>query len=352
MKSFFYHFINEDQKNFPAKVLKGLLWVLSLCYVGTARIIFWLYQNNLLRKNHLPRPVISIGNLTVGGTGKTPLTGFLAAHLKEKGLEPVILIRGYMAENGISDEVELYREILPEVRIVQGRNRFASGTKALSGHCPIDAFILDDGFQHWSIDRDLEIVVIDTTNPFGNGFCLPRGILREPLSALKRADIIVLTKTDLAQEGLRQIYTTVKKNNYHAIIVESIYEPTKLVNLKNRMQDKEISEIKVLPVVLFSAIGNPQAFEKTVGTLGVNVQGAVSFLDHHVYTKEDVHGIIERAQAQNIKTLITTQKDAVKLKDLLVLVPQDVDIFALAVSFKIVKGEKEFEERIHIALSR
>jgi tetraacyldisaccharide 4'-kinase len=352
MKAFFYHFIQEDQKNFFARIFKGFLWVLSFVYLGLLRFVLWLYQSNLLKRKYLSRPVISIGNLTVGGTGKTPLAGFVAAYLKRKGFEPVILIRGYMAKNGISDEVELYKEIFPGIHIEQGQNRFEAGLKTLTERPRIDAFILDDGFQHWPLNRDVDIVVIDATNPFGNGFCLPRGTLREPLSALKRADIIIITKVDLAKEHLPQIYATLKRNNFHAIFAESVYEPMKLINLKDKGQDKDISTLKNSSVALFSAIGNPQSFEKTVRALGAHVQRAFSFSDHHFYTKADLQKMIHEAQVQNITMLITTQKDAVKLQGLLDLFPKDIELFALAISMKIVKGEKEFEERIHTVLQR
>lgn len=352
MKAFLYRFIRRDEKNFFAKALKGFLWILSFVYIGSSRAIFFLHQHHLLRRNVLPRPVISVGNLTLGGTGKTPLTGAIASHLKSKGHDPAILIRGYMAHQGVSDEVELYKSLLPHVPIEQGRDRFRAGLRALKNDPSVDAFILDDGFQHWALERDLDIVVIDATNPFGNGFCLPRGILREPVSALKRADVIIVTKVDLAQEDLLPMYTILRKNNFHAIFAEAVYEPIKLVNIKDADKSQEVSSLKARDIVLFSAIGNADAFERTVRALGANIKKTFSFLDHHVYTKKDLARIIEEAQWQNVTTLITTQKDAVKLKELVGMCPSDMNIFALTVSLKIIKGEKELEERIHAVLRR
>jgi tetraacyldisaccharide 4'-kinase len=352
MKACLYRFIQQDQKNILAKVLKGFLWLLSLVYLGAVKSICWFYQIKVLPRKYLPRPVISIGNLTLGGTGKTPLTGFVVDALKKKGYTPAILIRGYGATKGFSDEVELYKELLPEICLGQGRNRFTSGLKILKENSKVNVFVMDDGFQHWSLDRDLDIVVVDATNPFGNEFLLPRGILREPLSALKRADIIVLTKVDLAKENCANIYTAVRKNNFHAIFVESIYEPIKLVNLKDRGIDKDILELKGHDVAVFSALGNSQGFEKTIQALGGKVQKAFSFLDHHVYTKADLQKMMDEARAQSIKMFITTQKDAVKLRSLENCFPKDIDFFALAISFKIIKGEKEFKERVDAALRR
>jgi len=352
MKNFLYRFVHEDQKIFFAKALKGFLWILSFIYVGLSKTAFWLHQHHIFKKNVLPKPVISIGNMTLGGTGKTPFAGFIASYLKNKGHEPAILIRGYMVRKGVSDEVELYKEMLPAVHVEQGRNRFEAGIRILKKYPKIDTFVLDDGFQHWALDRDLDIVVVDATNPFGSGFCLPRGTLREPLSALKRADVIVLTKVDLAQENLLSIYTVLRKNNFYAVFAEAVYEPMKLINLKDLGRDEEVSTLKNMKVAVFSAIGNAGAFEKTVGALGARVAKAFSFLDHHVYTKADLHRMISDVCAHNITTLITTQKDAVKLRGLADLFPKDVKIFALAVSLKIVKGEKELEERIDTVLQR
>ena len=352
MKVFLYRFIHEDQKNFFAKALKGFLWILSFVYVGLSKIAFWLHQHHILKKNILPKPVISIGNLTLGGTGKTPLAGFIVSYLKHKGHEPAILIRGYMAQRGVSDEVELYKEMLPHIPVEQGRNRFEAGIRVLKNYPSVDTFVLDDGFQHWALDRDLDVVSVDATNPFGNGFCLPRGTLREPLSALKRADVIVLTKVDLAKENLLQVYTVLRRNNFHAIFVEAVYEPVKLINLKEVGQDQEVSSLKGVEVALFSAIGNSQAFEKTVLALGAYPKKTFSFLDHHAYTKKDLQHMMKEVRAQNITTFITTQKDAVKLRGLTDLFPNDVKIFALAISMKIVKGEKELEERIDSILRR
>jgi len=350
MKDYLYRFIQEDQKDFFSKALKGFLWAMSFIYLGLSQATRLLYQLNILRTKTLSCPVISIGNLTLGGTGKTPLTGFIAARLEAKGYQPAILTRGYMAKNGISDEVELYREMLPQIHVGQDRNRFAAGQKILGEHPQTNIFLMDDGFQHWRLHRHLDIVVIDATNPFGNGFLIPRGTLREPLQALRRADIIVLTKVDLAKKNLSSLYATLRTNNFHAIFVEAVYEPVKLVNLKDPLKEKELSFLKEIDFALFSAIGNPEGFERTVRALGAEARKTFAFPDHHMYTKSDLEHMIHRAQEENIKTFITTQKDGVKLLGLVDLFAHDIEFFTLAISVKIIKGEEELEERIDAVL--
>ncbi|MCX5681161.1 MAG: tetraacyldisaccharide 4'-kinase, partial [Candidatus Omnitrophica bacterium] len=352
MKEFLYHFIQEEPKNFLAQILLAVLWVLSAGYFIFSRLIFLGYQLKILRTKSLPRPVISIGNLTFGGTGKTPLTVFVADYLKKKGCEPVVLIRGYMASKGSSDEVALYKEILPQVPVAQGKNRFEAGLKALAQHPKTNVFVLDDGFQHWPLNRNLDIVVIDATDPFGNGFLIPRGGLREPISALKRADIIIIAKVDLGKENLPRVYEAARKNNFHAIFGEAIYAPVKLIDLIDLGADKDISYLLNRGVALCSAIGNPKAFQKSVEALGACVQKTFSFLDHHIYTRGDVEGMIHHGRIHNIKTFVVTQKDAVKLKSFADLFPQGFDLLALAVELKITQGEEEIGQRINSALRR
>lgn len=352
MKAWLYRLIQNDSNNRAARALKGFLWLLSFGYLGAVKTIQGLYRLKLLKKKSLPRSVISIGNLTLGGTGKTPLTGFVAEYLQEKGYVPAVLIRGYGAYKGVSDEVELYKELCPGLRVAQGLDRFACGWEVLKENPKVNVFVMDDGFQHWALDRDLEIVVIDATDPFGNGFLLPRGNLREPLASLRRADIIVLTKVDLGAGNVPQIYEVIRRKNFHAVFVESVYAPTRLVDLKDKGKSQDLAGLKGREAGLFSAIGNPQGFERTMLALGCKVQAAYAFPDHYFYTKKDLEKITQDAAAQGIKTLITTQKDAVKLRHLEQYIPPEVDLLVLAVVLKITKGEKEFKERLHAALRR
>lgn len=352
MKAFFYNFIQEEPKNFLAQIFLALFWVLSAVYFIFSRITFLAYHIGILPKKSLSQPVISIGNLTLGGSGKTPLTAWVAKYLLRKGLAPVVLTRGYMPSKTGSDEVALYKEILSQAQVVQGKKRFNAGTQALEKYPKTDAFILDDGFQHWALKRDLDIVTIDATNPFGSGFLVPRGILREPFFALKRADVIVITKADIGKENIKKIYEIARRNNFHATFVEAIYEPVKLVNLIHAGDDKDIVYLLSREVALCSAIGNPKAFEKTVESLGACIQKTFSFMDHHDYTQSDVETMIHYGRIHNVRAFIVTQKDAVKLKAFANLFPRGFDLLALAVELKVIKGEEEVEQRINSALRR
>lgn len=352
MKEFLYHFVQEEPRNFFAQILLAMLWLLSVIYFIFSRLTFLAYQIKIFPRRQLARPVISIGNLTLGGSGKTPLTVLIAKYLKKQGFTPVVLTRGYMAANSASDEVALYKEILPQVQVEQGKNRFLAGMNALKKFPETDVFLLDDGLQHWPLKRNLDIAVIDATNPFGNGFLIPRGILREPIYALKRAEIIVITKADLGKENLPRIYEAVRKNNFHAVFAETVYEPMKLVNLIHPQEDKDTLYLLSREVAVCSAIGNPKAFEKTVEALGACVQKTFTFMDHHVYTRDDAEMMVHYGRIHNVRALIVTQKDAVKLKEFTDVFPRGFDLLALAVEVKITKGEEEIEQRINSALRR
>jgi tetraacyldisaccharide 4'-kinase len=352
MKAFLYNFVQSEPKNFLAQIVLAFLWILSAVYFIFSQLIFLAYKIKILRIRSLPRPVLSIGNLTLGGTGKTPSAIFVARYLKKHGFTPVILIRGYMASKGVSDEVALYKDVLPEIIVEQGKDRFETGANVLRKYPQSDVFVLDDGLQHWPLKRNLDMVVIDATNPFGNGFLIPRGILREPIYALMRADIILITKVDLGKENLPRIYEVVRKNNSRAVFTESVYEPVKLVNLIRPGEDKDILYLLSREVVVCSAIGNPRAFERTVEGLGACIQKTFSFLDHHIYTQSDVEMMIHYGRIHNVKAFIVTQKDAVKLRNFSGLFPRGFDLLALAVELKITQGEEEIEQRINSALRR
>lgn len=352
IKSYLYHLIVDDGVDVVSRVVKGFLRGLSYIYLLASRCAFWCYHAGILKQHCLAKPVISVGNLTLGGTGKTPLVAFLARMLQRQGHHPAILMRGYMTVRHSSDEASLYMDMMPDVPVQQGRDRLLSSQQILQQSPQVDTFLLDDGFQHWRLKRDLDIVTVDVTDAFSNGFLLPRGFLREPIAALKRADVIVLTKTDLAPEQLPRIYQQVKKNNFHAVFVETVYQPTRLIDVRGIQQDKETEYIAHKDVCLFSAIGNPRAFKKTVYDLKANIQKTFSFLDHHVYTPADIERMMMHDRPKKTKIYITTQKDAVKLQELSYVMPTDIELFALAVELKIVKGEEELEQRIHSVLFR
>src|SRR3989344_3685960 len=192
MRKYFYSLMTDRIHTPVAKAIQGVLWLFSILYGVVVRALVLIYKFRLAPSCRLGKPVISIGNITLGGVGKTPLVECVVRFLKDKGLEPVVLIRGYGADKQVgSDEAKLLEESLPGIPVLVGANRVKNARDFLTRNAA-DVFVLDDGFQHWRLRRDLDIVAINATNPFGNRHLLPRGILREPLSALRRADIFVL----------------------------------------------------------------------------------------------------------------------------------------------------------------
>ncbi len=312
----------------------GLLSLLELIYrVGIALRNF-LYQTNLVKKVQLPCTVISVGNITAGGTGKTPVVEFLSRVLQDNGDQVCILTRGYKSEldqkNQIGivsdqyelkigpevagDEAFLLATNLPGVPVVIGKNRSQTGALACTD-LQCEVAILDDGFQYAKLDRQLDIVVIDATNPFGNGHLIPRGFLREPVHSLRRANIIIITHTDqVAAASLTQLMTELRKINSQIPIFTSSHRPSGLLDLASPAQtliglDKLVGE----KVIAVSGIGNPQSFERTLTDLGCTVLSHLRFPDHHQYSATDLEEILHAARKANVQVIVTTQKDAVKI---------------------------------------
>jgi len=245
----------------------------------------------------LPRPVLSVGNLTFGGTGKTPFVIWACRALRARGKRVCILSRGYRAlSEGVNDEALVIAAHLPGVLHRQNPDRHAEGLKVVD---QVDAFVLDDGFQHLPLARDVDVVLIDCTHPFGGGSCPPGGRLREPLSALDRADLVVLTRADQVERGsLGETMRTVREHTA-APVATGRFAPTCETDLTG------------LQVLVASGIGNPDAFVDTVLSLGATVARRRDFRDHHAYTQRDADGLAAAGLP-----VVVTEKDAVKLERL------------------------------------
>ena len=347
MREYLYRVATDEKNGAPEALLKPFLLLLSFIYGVAAWKIRFFYRIKLLKQKKLPKPVISIGNITLGGVGKTPLVMLIAQYLKKKGLKPAILTRGYMGEGAkaASDEAQLLKEL--GVPVIVGRNRFEAAQEALKKE-NIDVFLLDDGFQHWCLARDLDIVLIDAAKPFGNGCLFPRGILREPLSALKRAGVFVLTKTDFSCD-IETMRKQLKAINPSAPIIETIHAPVRLKDLKEN-KTVELPFLQNKNVVAVSGIGDPASFDHLLKHLGAKVSKHFSFLDHHNYKANDVARIAEFAKKENIEICLTTDKDAVKLKKF--ISESDLCYLSLQIKIEIVKGEDEFFRRISSNLHR
>lgn len=351
MRAYLYRLATDEAKGWQTVLPKSALFILSILYAIALKISGALYALNILRQYKLNTKVISVGNITWGGTGKTPLVTMLAGILA-KNRKPAVLIRGYQrnprsvsayAKSG--DEAFMLVEAL-NVPILTERDRLVSARRATE-HFSCDTLILDDGLQQWRIKKDLEIVVVDATNPFGNGRLIPRGILREPLSALKRAQVFFLTRTDVAADSLPELENRLMAINPAALIVESIHRPVGFYDLREggrRIEAPGLSGQK--DAAILCAIGNPKAFEKTVSGMGFSVKRRFFFLDHHHYTKSEVDNIIETCRREKIAAVITTQKDAVRLRDYVLPADYRIPVLVLRVEIFITKARDEFLSRL------
>lgn len=306
-----------------------------------------------------PRPVISIGNLTVGGTGKTPMVAWVARLVARAGARPLIVSRGYGAEPGApNDEARELALLCPGVPHVQNADRRAGITEWLRGN-PCDVVILDDGFQHRHLARDLDIVLIDALHPFGCGAAdvgrlLPRGILREPLAVLRRADLVVITRADLLDApGLARLKQTIAARLRPATpVLTARHEPTALVSLDGTRLPPDA--LRGGPIAAACGIGNPDAFRRTLEGLGARVASWHAFPDHYGYTGAVLDDLVRAAAGAGLKRLVTTGKDFVKWQRLLAgrSVPPAVEVAALEVTMRVVEGEEVLHSRVDALLSR
>lgn len=319
--------LSDDGRN--TDLLKRLLFGCSRAYGRIVETRFRRLQNRQGGIKQLPRPVISVGNLTTGGTGKTPMAAYLARLLLSWGLRPAILSRGYggsaMRRGAIvstgegprvpvsvsGDEAHLLAQRLPKVPVVVGRNRYSMGVRALE-QLELDCFILDDGYQHIQLHRDLNLALLDYRRPFGNGHMLPRGHLREPLTALTRADALILTRSDLdaAKQHVlekRGVGKPLFRAAHRTIITQ------RWVGGKWRPDGEAVGLPEREKVFIFSGLADNAAFQEAAGELGGRLVGARSFADHHPYTPRDVDLIVQAAREAGADRLLTTAKDFVRL---------------------------------------
>ena len=227
IKEYYLSILSGQQRGFVAAIIKSTLSTFTLPYLAVLNTRNALYKNGIVRSTRLPVKVISIGNITTGGTGKTPLVEFSVKYINKTGKKVAILSRGYGGNNSsqesneiVNDECLALRENLQDVPVLAGKDRVKSGEKAISDF-GVDCVILDDGFQHFKLMRDLDIVVIDALNPFGGGNLIPRGSLREPLKNLKRADLFIISHSNQSNgQSIKSIYTTLNRINSDAPVCE------------------------------------------------------------------------------------------------------------------------------------
>jgi tetraacyldisaccharide 4'-kinase len=322
--------LREERETRGLSPFLYFLAILSVLYSGVTGLRNYLYSTGLLNIKKLGCKVISVGNITVGGTGKTPMVIMLAQLLKEKGYKPVILSRGYggkrkQAINVVSDgknifmgpatagdEPLLIAKSLDSVPVVTGAERYLTGTYAVE-HFGADVVILDDAFQHRALHRDVDIVLLDRNRPFGNRSLLPAGILREPLKALKRSDIVVLTGIEGSHRESSQ-RSLVEKHTGHVPIFDGYRRPKNIIKADTG-HTYPLDYMYGKKVCAFAGIAEPEYFEKMITALSGHEAEFILFPDHYVYTTEDIEKISNISQKCSAQLILTTEKDAIKLID-------------------------------------
>jgi len=289
------------------------LWLASLPYGVAVRVRNLLYDRGWLRAERVAVPVVCVGNLTVGGTGKTPFVEYVAGYYRRRDRLVAVLSRGYGGGGGRNDEARVLEDNLPDVPHLQGGDRVALA-KAAIDELESEVLVLDDGFQHRRLARDLDIVLIDATNPAGFGHLLPRGLLREPLSGLRRAGLVVLTRSDQVADAERQrLRTWLGRYTRGGPVLLASHRPVALLDAAGG--EEALDGLRGRPALAFCGLGNPDGFRRTVADLGADVREFVAFPDHHPYARADVEALARRAAALPADAvLLTSQKDLVKLR--------------------------------------
>ncbi len=322
----------------------GLLTPIALLYEGVIRARNLYYDRVPGAVRRAGVPVISVGNLTVGGTGKTPLVIEIVRRLREWGRRPAILTRGYRAAAGQkADEVLEYRDAVPDVPIVVNPDRVA-GARAATAQAA-DCLVLDDGFQHRRLARDLDIVLIDTLNPWGGRQMLPAGRLREPIASLRRAHVFVLTRANQAAPAVvESLRHELAKLAVGRTIVSAEVSPAGLHFSDDR--EASVGDLRGREVLAVCGLGNPVTFEQLVGTLTGRPVRTLRFHDHRRYDRRDAERIAITAGGE--RWVVTTRKDWVKLRPLW---PADgPPLVRLDVRITLADGGSVFEDRLRSVL--
>ena len=291
-------------------------------------------------------PIISVGNITVGGTGKTPLVIWLCNLFREQNVNCAILTRGYKAATGQDDEPGMLAKNCPGTAVVVNPDRLAGAIEAVKKH-RAQVLIMDDGFQHRRLHRDIDIVTIDAMLPFGYGRLLPAGLLREPVSALKRAQAAIVTRCDLvSRNNLAELTATISRINPKMIVAQTIHSS---VCAKSSKKQIPLEELKNKKTFVFCGIANPDAFFATVGLAGANITGSKIYDDHHSYTAGDIEVIYRDAAQSGAEMILTTEKDYNKID--LPDSPSVLELAYLAVRLQFVEGADRIRELIERSLA-
>ena len=317
--------------NLPLPI-RVLLWPLSWLYGLAAQYKVLLYDRDVFEKKRLRTPVISVGNLTIGGTGKTPMVLYLAEKFLSMGKRVGILSRGYRGKRGTSDEIEMLKQRLGgRAEFGVGPDRYAEGQK-IENEKPVDIFLLDDGFQHLKLARDIDIVMLDGSKKLKEQWVLPSGILREPISACSRADMLIVSR--------KYERPDIEANDSQEHLI--FYAQTRLIGFREigkKATPSYLSELGPRPYFGFCGVGNPDAFFEDLKRWHVNLAGTMKFRDHHSYSQTDIQRITDAARLAGAGVLVTTEKDE---QNLLNVDFGEIQVYAAAIDF-VLSSESEFD---------
>ncbi len=371
--------IFERRHDFGARLTSGLLLGLSRIYAGAIQARLFLWRHRIFRDHTLGCQVVSIGNLTVGGTGKTPVVEVFARALQHAGRRVAILSRGYkstprplwqrlvakvtlqedkippkVVSDGQSllldseqagDEPYMLASNLKDVVVLVDKDRVKSGRYAIQ-RFGCDTLLLDDGFQYLALKSRLDICLVDRNNPFGNHYLLPRGTLREPITNLKRARYIFITKS--SKFGADKLRKAIRQFNETAEVIECAHHPLYLQDVFTG-ERHDLKRLAGLDVAALSGIAAPESFEDGLRGLGAKVVYRKAYADHHRYTQQEIINMINRSLKRGAKAILTTEKDAVRFPK---IDRRDIPVYFLRVEIRIIAGAKDFDDAVRTICHR
>jgi tetraacyldisaccharide 4'-kinase len=344
----FRELVSGKRRGIGATLARGALRIAEVPYSLAVRRRNHQFDSGSRPIERVAVPVISVGNITLGGTGKTPMVEWVCRRLRDRGLRVAIVSRGYGKRDGAAnDEARELEQRLPDVPHVQNPDRIAGALAAIES-IQCQAIVLDDAFQHRRIARDLDIVLLDSREPFGFDHVFPRGTLREPLSGLARADSIVLSRADMiVPEKRNQIRQRALGLAPSALWAECIHKPIALFAASG--VETLLDALRKERVAAFCGIGNPAGFRHTLASCGFEVSLFREFADHHAYRQTDIASLVNWANQAEVAAVICTHKDLVKIgMDRL----GDKPLYALRVGLEFVSGQSELELKLAESLSR
>jgi tetraacyldisaccharide 4'-kinase len=374
-EQYFLELIIGKRKSPKDQLMLLLLFVISRFYRMVVQFRLWLYDKRIIRNHAIGCLVVSIGNLSCGGTGKTPVVEVFAKTLSLKGRKVAVLSRGYRSKQRslwvkmiqkfsskkmevppkvvsdgknllldsayAGDEPYMLANNLTDVVVLVDKDRVKSGLYAID-EFQTDTLILDDGFQYMNLKPHINIVLVDSTDPFGNHHVLPRGILREPVKNLRRADYIFLTKST-GGNHLRHLKAFIRRHNRRAEIIECCHKPLYLEKVYYKGERESLELLKGKRVASLSAIAVPESFEAFLRQLGANIVKSQHFADHHRFSQQEIIDFINVSKKEKAEMIVTTEKDAVRMPRLERL---DIPIYFMRVEIDIISGQESFDQCI------